>query len=1288
MTTSRRRRLLLRLGIAAAAIAALLAVGAWILVDTRPGMRFLLSRVGGLLPGALELGEVEGTLRGPLRIHGLRYRTDTFEMTIDAVAFDWRLRGVSRRQLDLTWLTARGVHIVTEPSEDQATVDDPLVDIDLGWGIVVRRLEVADVTVRRGRSAPTRIDRLALAGRTRGRVLQVDHLLARGPDLSLDARGDITPIGDWPLALDAVWALRIPEGPRLAGRGRIGGTVRALQLDQSLSEPARARVRGTLRHALTDLRLDGTLETEALSMRILSEEAPEGTVAGSISARGTLEDLEGTADLALVTADYGPLRAAGGWSLRGGQLALGDVAVSSDGNRLAGTLDGTIALEEPTRFSLAATWRTAAWPLRGEVDVSSRGGRAGIEGTAEAWRLTLDADVRVPDVVEGRLALEGRGTDRGLAIASARYRTLGGLVRASGRVGWEPAVTWDLSFTGEGLDPQGLVEGLPGTLAVEGRAAGRVHGEVVSGRVAPLTFRGRLLEAPIDGTAAAIVHVGERVTADALRATWGGATLAADGVVTEPMDLRWSAEVPDLAVLVPGSRGTVQGSGTVAGRYDTPRVEGTLTAQGLDWQGVGAATLELRGTAGVAASDPLAVELVATQVAVAGESFERLTVSAEGSGATHRITARAEGGIAGIELTAAGGLSAGPRWQGTLEGLSLRSEEWGTWALTQPASLDVSASDGRVQGFCWASDPGRVCADAAWAGTGTWTLDATVEDVPLERLRAFIPAGVEVNGAIDATVAARGLPDGRILGDVVATAGPGSLSYPGPEGDPVTVRFQPATLRVAATPTEVSGAAALVLDEVGTVDATVSIPGGLATAGAADRPLRAQVRAQLASIGVIQAFVPFVSQVAGRLDADVEVAGTVGRPVVSGRAALTGGRAVVPELGIELTEVEITATELDGRSMRIVGSARSGPGTVRLEGVLTPTPTAEAPIRVSIDGQRFQAAATADAQVLVSPDLEVAYTGETVVITGEVLVPQADVTVGEEEDEAVVPVSRDVVFVGPEVVEAEPEPLLAIDARVRVVLGSDVEVRGLGAEARLAGSVLVTETPGRPTSAVGEIDVVRGTYQAYGQDLQIERGRVYFAGGPIDNPGIDLRAFRRATDGVIAGIEVTGTLQQPRVELWSRPTLPETQQLSYVLLGRPLESATTQEGDLMARAATTLGVKGGNLLAGKLASRFGLEEARIEARSGRESASLFLGTYLSPRLYVSYGMGLFQPVNIFRIRYLLSEHWTLEAERGLGVSGEVVYKVERGEGVAEPTPPRVDALEPRPVPAPSEPQGE
>ncbi|HEV7432407.1 MAG TPA: translocation/assembly module TamB domain-containing protein, partial [Steroidobacteraceae bacterium] len=62
--------------------------------------------------------------------------------------------------------------------------------------------------------------------------------------------------------------------------------------------------------------------------------------------------------------------------------------------------------------------------------------------------------------------------------------------------------------------------------------------------------------------------------------------------------------------------------------------------------------------------------------------------------------------------------------------------------------------------------------------------------------------------------------------------------------------------------------------------------------------------------------------------------------------------------------------------------------------------------------------------------------------------------------------------------------------------------------------------------------------------------------------------------------------------------------------------------------------------------------------------SLVLGRYLSPRLYVSYGISLTEQLNTLKLRYTLGDHWTVKTEVGQGPAGQVqgidlVYSIDK-----------------------------
>jgi translocation and assembly module TamB len=57
--------------------------------------------------------------------------------------------------------------------------------------------------------------------------------------------------------------------------------------------------------------------------------------------------------------------------------------------------------------------------------------------------------------------------------------------------------------------------------------------------------------------------------------------------------------------------------------------------------------------------------------------------------------------------------------------------------------------------------------------------------------------------------------------------------------------------------------------------------------------------------------------------------------------------------------------------------------------------------------------------------------------------------------------------------------------------------------------------------------------------------------------------------------------------------------------------------------------------------------------------SLVLGKYLSPRLYVSYGVSLTESLNTLKLRYSLDDRWTVKTEVGEERGADLVYTIEK-----------------------------
>jgi len=110
-----------------------------------------------------------------------------------------------------------------------------------------------------------------------------------------------------------------------------------------------------------------------------------------------------------------------------------------------------------------------------------------------------------------------------------------------------------------------------------------------------------------------------------------------------------------------------------------------------------------------------------------------------------------------------------------------------------------------------------------------------------------------------------------------------------------------------------------------------------------------------------------------------------------------------------------------------------------------------------------------------------------------------------------------------------------------------------------------------------------------------------------------------------------------------------------------MSQATGNDGEVLYQAATSLAIVGGEMLAERIAMRFGLEEVRIETGTTTTDTSLVLGTSLSPRLYIRYIQGLIESTSAVQVRYDLGTHWTVLTESGTrtGNGADLLFKLER-----------------------------
>jgi len=1019
---------------------------------------------------------------------------------------------------------------------------------------------------------------------------------------------------------------------------------------------------------LEDVRIGGAEEGFQLDRLALSAEVGNGEATihqFALRLPDASLDLEGTTG---TTGDW-PLDLAANWEFRPGE-----------GPRLAGsgTLGGNVSrirldhqLSAPAsvatrgeirplmavpRFDLTGEWQAIPWPLDADPQITAEEGSYHLEGSIERFEIGLDSDVTGPRVPPAHVSITASGSPESLALQPVRIETLEGSATVRGDVELQPVVSWDLRTIVEGLNPGSYAAQWPGVIEGEilsrGSLAERADMELTVERL-----KGTLRGYPLEARGEARLE-GDQWQIPDVRLDSGRSRVRASGMAgPSTLALDWKIRSPDMGELLPNLRGELEAEGEVRGSPDSPAVTATLEGRSIAAGPASVQRLSGRIDVALASPDSANIQVSARDLVVADRAFDEARLRLQPSGDRQLLSLDLLGEADELHLHAAGRLSEN-RWEGALEQLSLRTPESGLWELEAPTPFAVSPEQARLSEACLLQDPARLCLQGDWKDDGTSELGARLERLPVfDRLKPWLPAGVEGQGQANGELKLRYASERDLNGHWLLEMPEGVLAYSDAEGASVEVPLAGIRTEGELTGRTITARTSAGIGEQGRIrgEARLTRP---ETVGWDQARLEGSGEAELPDLSWVQAFAPRLRETEASLEAEAVVDGRVSEPAVTASARLEG-QTRLPELGLDLEDIQVEARAQPDGEVSLKGSVRSGPGTLQFDGQMIRV-AGQPEIRLAVSGEQVEIADNPEARIQVSPFLALQVVPGEVHVNGNVDVDLAHIRV-KELPEGAVEVSEDEIIVRRPAGEAEEaareEPPLKVFAHIRVDLGEDVRFEGFGFESRLGGGLMVSQRPDQGLLADGEIRIIEGRYTAYGQKLTVRDGRVIFA-GVATNPALDVRATRTVKD-VTAGIHVGGTLQSPATTLFSQPPMDDGNILSYIVLGRPLGEAGGSERGLLTRAAYGLGLKQGDLLAQRIGTQLGFDEVGVSTENGLEAAAFVIGKYLAPDLYLRYAMGVFDAENRVELDYRVSERISVEAQSGSEGGVDVFYTIEK-----------------------------
>lgn len=1220
-------------------------------IFTRPGARLVLA-VANRSDVPVRARTIEGSLARRFQLRGVEVRVGSVEASADTVMVEWRPLALRDRRLEIVDATVAGARLVIHAEgPDSAEVSEVADGRDAdaterpGWKVRAERLRVRNASV----NAPGGVYLHDVAVDASGEpdAYRAEVVAAGSVWRFDDVRAFARVSGSTAAATADSLDVRVLGGnvrgdafvrwdPHLSWRGNLDGD--SLRVGELASAPEDWLGAIAFRTHVT-----GSLEEDSIRVG-LDVESLEGTLRGrALSASGRVDVDRGRIEASDASLRWGSARA----RLSGSMAEVADV-------RLDATIPSLAEILPRARGSAHVRGRITGSAERIDVKIDAgardlRAGRFDVPRFEAALDATLFADGYVP---------------HGADVRRADVRIADGRLETRGTVSWRDGIAWDVALEADRIETSTLTPArwnLYGPVSANVTSRGVHRKNTLRGSVSLASLSGKLRERALAGSGDVSVSDGE-AEISGLRLAWGDLHLNADGHAGDTLRIDVDLTAPDLSMIDSTLGGAISLEGSVWGPRRSLTIEAAFTADSLRAREYSVHRLEGSVDASLGFVAPSHVHVLALGASRGETSFDTVRVDLdgprEGHQATFYLNQDQRHGLLKLR-----GTYADTTWAGWIDEMRFSHDLTGTWRTSGHAPVFLSRSRARVDSLSLARDGARIDAHAAWQRGDTAYVEVALRELELSSLAKRRASVREVTGKLDGVLVATIQPTGGIDARVDLTAGPGRVAL---SGNQFEYRGR---LTGTADGTGVSARVDLDIEQgnrsVATVDADVSIPGFVAGRDSlGHQTIAGQLALECLDVGpVLGVFAPGITRSSGVVRAHVTPSGTARDFQLVGSAELERGRFDLPN-GLRLRDVELSLVSDGQGSVSLEGGATSGGGRVMVAARSARSQQGWIDGTFSAKGKRFQLINQPEAQVFVSPDLEVRISEQKAEITGQVDVPFARIETAQVPSSAVSS-SNDVVFVEDTLATRSK---VTVHTKVRVALGDSVTFDGFGLRGTLAGSIEVEDERGHPTRGTGEIQIVKGKYRAFGSELTIDPGRFVFGGGAIDDPGLDVRAYRGLTSqqnvmtgsGEIVGVNLRGTLRRPEFSVFSNPPMSESEIMSYLMFGRPMSTGSGSEQSALANAASLIAMQQGTEMAGGLGKRFALDDAYLESGSEAKETSVVAGKYLSTKIYVSYAAGLFEHTNTFRVRYSLSNSWTLQAESGDASSTDILYRFERG----------------------------
>ncbi len=898
---------------------------------------------------------------------------------------------------------------------------------------------------------------------------------------------------------------------------------------------------------------------------------------------------------------------------------------------------------------LNASWEN----LNGLVD--SPAGALTLSGDWQRYHLSGNARANYEEYRDMVINFDFKGNNQAVDIENLAVRAPFLESAMQGNLVFDNALNFSGTLELERLDPQRIWPELASDISGKAAFSGTYSESNIIVNMPDLNMSGTWLNQPLLINAAAHFDSLLGTKLNKFNLTASENVIQATGLIhsDQSVELKGLFNAPNLAALIPESSGRLYGDIKLSGFLHQPDIELVIAGEALSYRNMVLKKFDAQADMNWLNDKRLNFKANAIQLDVNQTEIIDLSLEIVGTPDKHNVTLISDGSINKLKTQFEGKISESS-WQGHLKqgAITHYSNRFDLAADNVELLLDWQKNHYFLAPHCWREEDAELCVKRADYDGERIKVSVVGEKLPIFTIASHSQptiSKIHTESLLTFSLASdwslKGLPQGKIEAHLT----PAAWHFDSIDKGFALGQFN---LSILSDGKGVKSALQMTSDEFGAITANASLN---------NDPLSQEIELKLYTKDFLlspwASIVPEVNRLEGIINTNLVFEYANEKLKVNGSVDLSGGALSVVGLDSYIENLDQTIL-FNGGSATTNGEFNIGTGSGAIDGTFSWLPSMSGQIRLT--GDNLEVNDHYRVRAKVSPDVTLNYQENQIDVKGNVVVPYARIKVNELPPSAITP-SDDVVVVGQDKLHKNQSlnQTIAVNLLIDPDKTNEVKLDAFGLKTDLQGNLNLTSNQ-NVLLARGELNLVNGGYIAYGQNLQIQQGDLLF-NGPMDSPSLIVDAIRDPAltdDNVIVGLRVRGVAQKPKVEIFSEPTLSDTQALSYLLRGQSLYNQGTESQDiLLANMLIGIGLGQGENVISQFGKAVGVKDFNVGTKGQGEDTLVLVKGTIAPGVSVSYGTGVFDSSTQVSIKYQVLPKLYIETVSGLTNAIDVYYQL-------------------------------